>query len=61
VLTEAEWLAHAPGWLPSDGDRAYLQAISGAVTEPGKYAHWIAPPPRGINNQAADFAYVRFH
>ena len=61
VLTEAEWLASSPAWLPSDGDRAYLQAISGAVTTPGQYANWIAPPPRGINNQPADFAYVRFH
>jgi len=32
-----------------------------AVTQPGKYAHWIAPPARGINNQAADFEYVRFN
>ncbi|MFO0608188.1 MAG: benzoyl-CoA 2,3-epoxidase subunit BoxB [Polyangiales bacterium] len=61
VLGEAAWRARSHAWLPSDADHAYLQAISGAVTEPGKYANWIAPPPRGINNQAADFAYVRFH
>jgi benzoyl-CoA 2,3-dioxygenase component B len=32
----------------------------GRVTEPGKYANWIAPPVRGINNQPVDFEYVRF-
>jgi benzoyl-CoA 2,3-dioxygenase component B len=33
----------------------------GRVAEPGKFANWIAPPSRGINNQAVDFAYVRFN
>jgi benzoyl-CoA 2,3-dioxygenase component B len=33
----------------------------GRVAEPGKYANWIAPPARGINNQPVDFAYVRFN
>jgi benzoyl-CoA 2,3-dioxygenase component B len=32
-----------------------------AVVQPGKFAHWIAPPARGINGQAADFEYVRFN
>jgi len=26
-----------------------------------KFASWIAPPARGINNQPADFEYVRFN
>jgi len=30
-----------------------------AVTEPGKFASWIAPPARGINGQPIEFAYVR--
>jgi len=29
------------------------------VTEPGKFANWIAAPARGINNQPVDFEYVR--
>ena len=33
----------------------------GRVVEPGRFANWIAPPARGINNQPADFAYVRFN
>jgi len=28
--------------------------------EPGRFAGWIAPPVRGINNQPIDFQYVRF-
>jgi benzoyl-CoA 2,3-epoxidase subunit B len=29
------------------------------VIEPGQFAGWIAPPPRGINGQPLDFQYVR--
>jgi len=29
------------------------------VFELGKMAAWIAPPERGINNQAIDYEYVR--
>ena len=32
----------------------------GRVVEPGRFAGWIAPPVRGINNQPIDFQYVRF-
>jgi benzoyl-CoA 2,3-dioxygenase component B len=33
----------------------------GRVAEHGKFANWIAPPARGINNQPADYEYVRFN
>jgi len=33
----------------------------GRVVEPGKFANWIAPPPRGINNLPVDFEYIRFN
>jgi benzoyl-CoA 2,3-epoxidase subunit B len=33
----------------------------GRVTDPGRFAHWIAPPASGINKQAVDFQYVRFN
>jgi benzoyl-CoA 2,3-dioxygenase component B len=62
VLTEAEWKANEGKWLPTGEDRAYVTSLMGpAVTQPGKYAHWIAPPARGINGQPADFEYVRFN
>ncbi len=62
VLSEAEWKANENKWLPTDEDRAYVTSLMGpAVVQPGKFAHWIAPPARGINGQAADFEYVRFN
>lgn len=61
VISNDEWNRRCHEWLPTVEDRAYIQSLMGApVTEPGKFANWIAPPPRGINNQPVDFAYVRF-
>lgn len=61
VISNDEWNRRSHEWLPTAEDRAYVQSLmSAAVTEPGKYANWIAPPARGINNQPVDFAYVRF-
>ena len=61
VVNETTWQANVANWLPSESDRAYIHSLMGRVTEPGKYANWISPPDRGINNQAADFEYVRFN
>ena len=62
VVSQPEWDRHCDAWLPSDNDRAYVKSLMGkAIIEPGKYANWIAPPARGINNQPVDFDYVRFH
>ncbi|MCZ7560414.1 MAG: benzoyl-CoA 2,3-epoxidase subunit BoxB [Burkholderiaceae bacterium] len=61
VVSEAEWNARRNDWLPSDEDRAYVASLMGRVIEPGKFAHWIAPPAMGINRQPVDFEYVRFN
>jgi benzoyl-CoA 2,3-dioxygenase component B len=62
VLTEEAWKNHQHEWLPGPGDHAYVQSLmSGRVVEPGKFANWIAPPGRGINNQPLNFEYVRFN
>ena len=62
VLSEADWKANEGKWLPTAEDRAYVTSLMGpAVIQPGKFAQWIAPPARGINNQAGDFEYVRFN
>jgi benzoyl-CoA 2,3-dioxygenase component B len=62
VLSQAEWQANEHKWLPTAEDRAYVTSLMGpAVVQPGKFAHWIAPPARGINNQPGDFEYVRFN
>ena len=61
ILSEAEWTREHAAWLPSEEDRAYVCSLMGRVAEPGKFANWIAPPARGINNQPANFEYVRFN
>ena len=61
VVSEAEWNARVDQWLPSASDRAYVASLMGRVTEPGRFANWIAPPARGIDNQPVEFEYVRFN
>ncbi|MCC7464416.1 MAG: benzoyl-CoA 2,3-epoxidase subunit BoxB [Gammaproteobacteria bacterium] len=60
IVSEAEWQAGVPQWLPTDADRAMVAALMGRVVEPGRFAGWIAPPTAGINRQPVDFEYVRF-
>jgi benzoyl-CoA 2,3-dioxygenase component B len=62
VLTEEAWKKREFEWLPNSKDYAFVQSLmSGRVAEPGKFANWIAPPLRGINNQPLNFEYVRFN
>ena len=50
-----------PGWLPTEGDKAYIRSLMHAVTEPGRMAGWIAPPARGIDGKPVDYEYVKLH
>jgi benzoyl-CoA 2,3-dioxygenase component B len=59
VLSQAEWDAKKREWLPTEEDQAWVESLMQAVTEPGKFAGWIAPPARGVNGQPLDFEYVR--
>ena len=62
ILTEAEWTHHSKDWLPTASDREFvLSLMTRAVTEPGKFAGWVAPPGRGIDGKPLDFEYVRFN
>lgn len=61
IITLEEWIKGKDSWLPTDEDKAYITSLMGAVTEPGKYANWIAPPTKGINGNPVDFEYVRFN
>jgi benzoyl-CoA 2,3-dioxygenase component B len=61
VVSDAEWSANLDRWLPSTADRAFVASLMGRVVEPGKFANWIAPPSRGINNLPIDYTYVRFN
>ena len=59
VLSQAEWDAKHRAWLPTAEDQAFVGSLMQGVTEPGKFASWIAPPPRGINSKPIEFEYVR--
>jgi benzoyl-CoA 2,3-dioxygenase component B len=59
IISQAEWDARHHDWLPTEEDRLYVISLMKPVTEVGKFANWIAPPARGINNQPVDFEYVR--
>lgn len=61
ILSEAQWQAHRHQWLPTPEDREFVASLMGRVTEPGKFANWIAPPVMGINRQPVNFEYVRFN
>jgi benzoyl-CoA 2,3-epoxidase subunit B len=60
ALSPAEWKRHQGDWLPSPKDNEYLKSIQATpVYEPGKFANYIAPPIRGVNQKPIDFEYVR--
>jgi benzoyl-CoA 2,3-dioxygenase component B len=62
VISQDQWVARRSEWLPSHHDYTFVQAMmQGRVVDPGKFANWIAPPRRGINQQPVDFEYVRFN
>jgi len=60
-ITAEEFEAGRREWLPSDEDRDYVKQCMVQVLEPGKIANWIAPPPRGVNDNPFEFEYVKFH
>jgi benzoyl-CoA 2,3-dioxygenase component B len=59
LISAEEWETHRSEWLPTREDEAYVASLMKPVTEPGKFAGWIAPPARGINGQPIDLEYVR--
>ena len=59
MVSEEEWNRRQGEWLPTAADREYVQSLMHPVTELGKIAHWVAPPPRGVNAQPFEFEYVR--
>ena len=60
VIDAGAWRRREGEWLPTEPDRAYVHSLMpSAITEPGRFANWIAPPSRGINHQPVDFEYVR--
>ena len=59
ILADAEWEKRRDEFLPSAGDRAFIEGLMQPQYEPAKFAGWIAPPKVGIDNKPGDFEYVK--
>ncbi len=59
IIAQDDWQARRSEWLPDDDDQHYVLSLMQQVTEPGRFASWIAPPRIGVNNRPIDYSYVR--
>jgi len=59
LLSADDWRRRRDEFLPSAADDAFVASLMRPVTEPGKFASWIAPPRAGIDNKPGDFEYVK--
>jgi benzoyl-CoA 2,3-dioxygenase component B len=59
LLDEAAWMKRRDDFLPSRDDGEFIAALMTSVSEPGRFAGWIAPPKVGIDNKPGDFEYVK--
>jgi len=59
VMGQDEWERRSTEWLPTNEDLSYVLSLMTQVTEPGKYAGWIAAPKAGIDGRPGDFEYVK--
>jgi benzoyl-CoA 2,3-dioxygenase component B len=58
-ISEQQFNDRRDDWLPTEQDRVYVKTLMQPVLEPGKMAHWLAAPARGINGKPIEFEYVR--
>ena len=61
IISDERWEAEKDQWLPTDKDREYIRSLMVQVTEPGKVAGWLAPPPRGVADKPIEYDYVHLH
>ena len=59
LLTAEQWQARKETMLPSADDNRFVESLMQAVSAPGAFASWIAPPRIGIDNMPGDFEYVK--
>jgi benzoyl-CoA 2,3-dioxygenase component B len=59
VITAEKFEASRGRWLPTEDDRAYIEGVMRPHFDPGRFASWIAPPTRGIDQKPTDYEYVR--
>lgn len=58
-IDERAWDQNVAQWLPTREDKAYVKSLMVPCHERGKIAGWIAPPPKGVDNQPFDYEYVK--
>src|SRR4249920_530361 len=59
LMEAATWAKEKDKWLPSAADGDFIASLMKPVSEPGRFASWIAPPRVGIDNRPGDFEYVK--
>jgi benzoyl-CoA 2,3-dioxygenase component B len=59
ILSDAEWDKRCGDYLPTEGDRDFIESLMQPQLEPAKFASWIAPPKVGIDNKPGEFEYVK--
>jgi benzoyl-CoA 2,3-dioxygenase component B len=59
LMSDEQWKKRRGDFLPSDGDKDFIESLMKPETEPAKFASWIAPPKVGIDNKPGDFEYVK--
>jgi len=61
ICSEETYRAKVDALLPSADDYKLVKDLMVSVTTPGAMANWISPPKQGINDQDADFEYVKLN
>jgi len=59
LMSDEQWTKRRGEFLPTDGDRDFIESLMQPQMEIGKFASWIAPPRVGIDNKPGDFEYVK--
>ena len=59
LLSAGEWQRRRGEWLPTEGDRQFIESLMAPRWERGRYAGWIAPPTTRIHHQPGDFEWVK--
>jgi benzoyl-CoA 2,3-dioxygenase component B len=59
AMSDAEWKRRRGDFLPSNGDKDFIESLMQPQFEPATFASWIAPPKVGIDNKPGDFEYVK--
>jgi benzoyl-CoA 2,3-dioxygenase component B len=59
LMSDEQWKKHRGDFLPTDGDKDFIESLMQPQMETGRFASWIAPPKVGIDNKPGDFEYVK--